>query len=84
VRELLRRETGHSLGVVAFSEAQQTSQKFWHIRCEGSLVYVSFGRIGTRGQTQVKDPGSPDEAARHIIAKLIAQKTGKGYVAVPE
>lgn len=66
-----------------FQYVAGTSQKFWHIRREGSLVYVSFGRIGTRGQTQVKDLGSPDEAARHIT-KLVAQKTGKGYVAVAE
>ena len=55
------------------------SEKFWEIDRAGTSVTVRFGRIGTAGQTQVKDLGS-DQAAGAHIAKLIAEKTKKGYV----
>jgi predicted DNA-binding WGR domain protein len=55
---------------------------FWEIGSAGREVTVRFGRIGTRGQTQVKS--FPDEVAalRHA-EKLINQKTTKGYVETP-
>jgi predicted DNA-binding WGR domain protein len=57
------------------------SAKFWEIGTAGREVTVRFGRIGTRGQTQVK--GFPDDAAaaRHV-EKLVAQKIAKGYVEI--
>jgi predicted DNA-binding WGR domain protein len=42
---------------------------------------VQFGRIGTAGQTQTKTFSSAD-AAQKAADKLIAEKTGKGYVEV--
>jgi predicted DNA-binding WGR domain protein len=71
---------GKAPEALRFQYVAGTSRKFWHIRRDGAMVYVSFGRIGTQGQTQVKDLGTPDAAARHV-AKLVAQKTAKGYVA---
>ncbi len=55
------------------------SEKFWEIDQAGASVTVRFGRIGTAGQTQVKDLGS-DQAAGAQVAKLIAEKVKKGYV----
>jgi predicted DNA-binding WGR domain protein len=55
------------------------SEKFWEIDRVGASVTVRFGRIGTAGQTQVKDLGSDPAAGAHV-AKLIAEKVKKGYV----
>ncbi|HUR23080.1 MAG TPA: WGR domain-containing protein, partial [Acidimicrobiales bacterium] len=55
------------------------SEKFWEIDRAGGSVTVRFGRIGTAGQTQVKDLGS-DQAAGAHVAKLIAEKVKKGYL----
>src|SRR5438045_2148917 len=54
------------------------SEKFWEIDSAGASVTVHFGRIGTAGQTQVKDLGSDHAAGAHV-AKLIAEKVKKGY-----
>lgn len=57
------------------------SSKFWEISNQGALVTVRFGRIGTSGQTQIKDLGNETAAAFHV-ANLIKEKLAKGYVAV--
>jgi DNA ligase-1 len=58
-----------------------TSNKFWEIALKGSDVTVRFGRIGTQGQSTVKS--FPDEtAASNHAAKLVREKTGKGYIEV--
>jgi predicted DNA-binding WGR domain protein len=42
-------------------------------------MYTHYGRIGSAGQTTVKN--YPDEAAARAAAdKLVREKTGKGYV----
>lgn len=56
-----------------------SSHKFWKIELDGSSHTVSFGKIGTAGQTQTKDFKSDDEA-RKAFDKLVAEKTKKGYV----
>lgn len=55
------------------------SRKFWEIAIEGHTVTVRYGRIGTDGQTKVKQHGTPEDAAKDA-AKLVAEKTKKGYV----
>jgi predicted DNA-binding WGR domain protein len=55
-----------------------SSSKFWRGRVEGSKLYVNFGKIGTNGQTQVKDLGSP-ESAQKELDKLEREKRKKGY-----
>lgn len=54
------------------------SSKFWSIRMSGMDVEVRYGRIGTDGQAQTKSFESPEDAQKHV-AKLIAEKIGKGY-----
>ena len=56
-----------------------SSAKFWEVEVVGSQVTVRFGKIGTNGQTTVKDLGSAD-AAEVEANKLVASKTKKGYV----
>ena len=55
--------------------------KFWEVSQSGSDVTVSYGRIGTAGQTKVKSLAS-EEAAAEEVEKLISAKTKKGYVEV--
>ena len=55
------------------------SNKFWRARTEGSTIYVNFGRVGTNGQTQVKELGSAQEAEAQL-EKQASGKRRKGYV----
>ena len=55
--------------------------KFWEVSQSGADVTVSYGRIGTAGQTKVKTLAS-EEAATKEVEKLIGEKTKKGYVEV--
>ena len=56
------------------------SNKFWQIEQQGAELHIAWGKIGTNGQSQVKDFDSETKA--HVAkAKLIAEKTGKGYAA---
>ena len=56
-----------------------TSSKFWRARVEGRTLYVNYGKIGSAGQTQVKDFGSPELADKEYD-KLVREKRKKGYV----
>jgi predicted DNA-binding WGR domain protein len=61
-----------------FELVEGTSSKFWEVEVEGSELTVTFGRIGTHGQTKSKTFAS-NAAALAEKAKLIKEKTGKGY-----
>jgi len=62
-----------------FEFVDGTSNKFWEIWMDGSDVTTQWGKIGTAGQTKTKNFG--DEAkAKKEYDKLLAEKTGKGYV----
>lgn len=58
-----------------------TSRKFWQVRSHGPEITVTFGRIGTEGQSKTKSLASMD-AAEAEVARLIREKTAKGYVEV--
>jgi len=62
---------------LAFEEGN--SSKFWRARVEGKTLYVNYGKIGSSGQTQVKDLADP-AAAKKEYDKLVAEKRKKGYV----
>ncbi|HWO22223.1 MAG TPA: WGR domain-containing protein [Kofleriaceae bacterium] len=55
-----------------------TSSKFWRARVEGKKLFVNYGKIGTTGQTQVKD-FSDHATALKEYDKLIKEKRKKGY-----
>lgn len=55
------------------------SSKFWNIQLEGSSHTVTYGRIGSTGQTSSKSFAG-EEAARKDFDKLVKEKLGKGYV----
>jgi len=56
----------------------KTSSKFWEITVKGSTVTVRYGKIGTDGQTTVKNFDSVEEAAKYAD-KVKAEKIKKGY-----
>ena len=55
------------------------SRKFWAVSQDGASLHIRFGRIGTTGQVQVKTFADEARASREMT-KLIAEKTGKGYI----
>ncbi|MBQ1062845.1 DUF4132 domain-containing protein [Micromonospora sp. C41] len=54
------------------------SAKFWEVGQRDATVTVRYGSLGAQGRTQVKELGSPAEAAAHAD-RLIAEKLRKGY-----
>jgi len=58
--------------------AEGSSSKFWRARVEGKTLYVNYGKIGSNGQTQVKEFSDP-AAAKAEYDKLVREKRKKGY-----
>ncbi|WP_317203611.1 DUF4011 domain-containing protein [Janthinobacterium sp.] len=61
-----------------FEFIEGTARKFWSVECTDSEVTIRFGRIGTQGQTQLKQFASAPRA-RQEAAKLADEKLRKGY-----
>ncbi len=61
-----------------FEFVEGNSAKFWEISTSGADVTVTFGRLGTAGQSQTKTLADAEAAAKHTD-KLIGEKTKKGY-----
>jgi DNA ligase-1 len=62
-----------------FEFAEGSSSKFWEVWLDGSDVVTQWGKIGTPGRETRKS--FPDAAkAQKEYDKLLAEKTGKGYV----
>jgi uncharacterized protein (TIGR02996 family) len=59
-----------------FSEG--TSNKFWEIELKGKSFTTTYGKIGSGGQTTIKEFKS-DADAKKEYDKIIAEKTKKGY-----
>lgn len=63
---------------IYFELKDDKSAKFWEIDRAGVEVTVRYGRIGASGRTSVKSFSDESKAEAHA-AKLIEQKTAKGY-----
>lgn len=61
-----------------FEFVEGSSSKFWEIELEGTSVVTTYGRIGSAGQTSVKEFDS-DAKAQKEYDKLVGEKTKKGY-----
>jgi predicted DNA-binding WGR domain protein len=61
-----------------FEFIEGNSRKFWAVAREDASLIIRFGRIGTTGQVQTKTFADEPRAEREM-AKLIAEKIGKGY-----
>ncbi|MCU6342555.1 WGR and DUF4132 domain-containing protein [Escherichia coli] len=57
----------------------EKSHKFWAVEQQGNELHISWGKVGTQGQSQVKNFADV-AAAEKAKLKLIAEKTKKGYV----
>lgn len=57
----------------------EKSHKFWAVEQQGNELHISWGKVGTQGQSQVKNFADA-AAAEKAELKLIAEKTKKGYV----
>lgn len=62
-----------------FVFTDEKSNKFWHIELQGQIFTVTFGRVGTNGQTQTK-AFADGATAKKEHDKLVAEKLKKGYV----
>jgi predicted DNA-binding WGR domain protein len=60
-----------------FSEG--SSSKFWEIKLDGSSFTTTYGKIGTPGQTTLKQWKDASEAKKEYD-KLVHEKTKKGYI----
>lgn len=62
-----------------FTSKEDGAAKFWEVTVDGADVTVRFGKLGTAGQTRTKTLASA-AAAEAEAAKLVREKTAKGYV----
>jgi predicted DNA-binding WGR domain protein len=62
-----------------FVYRDEKSNKFWSIEVTGSSFTVTFGRVGTAGQTQEKSFADETTCWKEAD-KLIAEKIKKGYM----
>jgi predicted DNA-binding WGR domain protein/very-short-patch-repair endonuclease len=58
---------------------QGNSRKFWRASLRDNELSISYGRIGSSGQTVMKQFDSPERALREMD-KLVGEKLRKGYV----
>ena len=64
------------------SRKSESAAKFWEVTQVGKQITIRFGKIGADGQLKVKEFESKDEAEEEV-AKLIKEKTKKGYIEKP-
>ncbi|AUT25935.1 WGR domain-containing protein [Escherichia marmotae] len=62
-----------------FIYQDEKSHKFWMVEPHGNELHISWGKVGTNGQSQIKNFADA-AAAEKAELKLIAEKTKKGYV----
>ena len=62
-----------------FECVEGSASKFWEVSVSGSTLTTRHGKIGSAGRTTTKQ-FKDEAAARAEAAKLIAEKTDKGYV----
>ncbi|HAI7891796.1 TPA: WGR and DUF4132 domain-containing protein [Escherichia coli O25b:H4-ST131] len=56
----------------------EKSHKFWAVEQQENELHISWGKVGTNGQSQIKSFADA-AAAEKAELKLIAEKTKKGY-----
>ena len=55
-----------------------TANKFWRLKIDGCTTIVTYGRVGTDGQTDSKIHNNED-AAKKFATKIQLEKERKGY-----
>jgi uncharacterized protein (TIGR02996 family) len=64
-----------------YEYAEGASSKFWEINLSGSTFTTTYGKIGAKGQTTLKQFASEAQAKKEYD-KLVAEKVKKGYAPV--
>ncbi len=62
-----------------FIYQDEKSHKFWAVEQQGNELHISWGKVGTKGQSQIKSFSDAAAVAKAEL-KLIAEKVKKGYV----
>jgi uncharacterized protein (TIGR02996 family) len=62
-----------------FQFSDSKSHKFWNIDIDSTKLIIQYGKVGTNGQTLEK-MFMTEAKAQTEMAKLIREKTGKGYI----
>jgi len=62
-----------------FEFVEGASNKFWEVSQLGRTITTRWGRIGSGGQSKTK-AFADETSAASAMGKLIAEKTGEGYV----
>jgi DNA ligase-1 len=62
-----------------FEYVEGKSSKFWEVSVTGNEMTLRYGRMGSQGQSKTK-AFVDSSAATAAAAKLVAEKTGEGYV----
>jgi len=62
-----------------FQYSDAKSHKFWNIDLSGTSFTVTYGRVGSSGQTQTKTFASAEKAQAEAD-KLVREKVKKGYI----
>ncbi len=60
-----------------FIYQDEKSHKFWAVEQQGNELHISWGKVGTKGQSQIKSFSDAAAAAKAEL-KLIAEKVKKG------
>ena len=66
-----------------FEYKDAKSHKFWEVSVSGKKVNIRCGKVGTDGQTSLKELSTPAEAKAHA-EKQAAGKVKKGYKEAPK
>lgn len=64
-----------------FEYKDDKSSKFWEVTLADTTVTVRYGKTGTNGQSHQKVFADSTVASKHA-EKMIAEKTGKGYLEI--
>ena len=64
------------------SRKSERAEKYWEITQVDKKVTVRFGKIGADGQLKFKEIETKEDAEVEV-AKLIKEKTKKGYIEKP-
>ena len=55
-----------------FEYKDAKSKKFWEVSVSGKKVNIRYGKLGTDGETSVKELGTPAEAKAHAEKQAAA------------
>ena len=69
-----------STGARRFEFVEGSSSKFWEVAVAGAAMTTTWGKIGGSSCSSKTKTFASDSAAQAEAAKLVAEKTRKGYV----